>query len=177
MVPTLEVGDRVLVNKLSYDLHDLHRGDIVVFEAEPNVEWHRAGIDDLVKRVIVLPGETITQCETDRVCIDGKLLSESYLPKGTVTTIPSTLPFITSTTGKKVLVCDPVGPERQSRGRLQGAGRQGVRDGRQPHQLAGRPRQRPDQGIEHRRPRVRAHLAARPPRLLVARDASRHSTR
>ena len=56
MVPTLEVGDRVLVNKLSYDLHDLHRGDIVVFAAEPNVEWHRAGIDDLVKRVIALPG-------------------------------------------------------------------------------------------------------------------------
>ena len=36
MVPTLEVGDRVLVNKLSYDLHDVNRGDIVVFEAEPN---------------------------------------------------------------------------------------------------------------------------------------------
>ena len=36
MVPTLEVGDRVLVNKLSYDLHDVNRGDIVVFAAEPN---------------------------------------------------------------------------------------------------------------------------------------------
>src|SRR5215211_2672305 len=32
MVPTLKVGDRVLVNKLSYRLHDVHRGDIVVFE-------------------------------------------------------------------------------------------------------------------------------------------------
>ena len=36
MDPTLEVGDRVLVNKLSYDLHDVHRGDIVVFEAGPH---------------------------------------------------------------------------------------------------------------------------------------------
>jgi signal peptidase I len=112
MVPTLEVGDRVLVNKLSYDLHDLHRGDIVVFAAEPNVEWHRAGIADLVKRVIALPGETITQCDTNRVCIDGKLLQESYLPKtnGKVidTTIPSTLPYITDTSGKRVLVCDQV---------------------------------------------------------------------
>ena len=36
MVPTLEVGDRVLVNKLSYDLHEVNRGDIVVFESEPN---------------------------------------------------------------------------------------------------------------------------------------------
>jgi signal peptidase I len=81
MVPTLEVGDRVLVNKLSYDFHDVHRGDIVVFAAEPNERWHRAGIDDLVKRVIALPGETITQCQTDRVCIDDRLLNESYLPK------------------------------------------------------------------------------------------------
>ncbi len=111
MVPTLEVGDRVLVNKLSYDLHDLHRGDIVVFAAEPNVEWHRAGIDDLVKRVIALPGETITQCETNRVCIDGRLLDESYLPKGTITTIPTTLPYINNTQGKKVLVCDAESPD------------------------------------------------------------------
>jgi signal peptidase I len=116
MVPTLEVGDRVLVNKLSYDLHDLHRGDIVVFAAEPNEEWHRAGIDDLVKRVIALPGEIITQCETNRVCIDDRLLDESYLPKGTVTTIPSTLPYITSVTGKRVLVCEPVGPNGSPEG-------------------------------------------------------------
>src|SRR6478735_959234 len=85
MVPTLEVGDRVLVNKLSYDLHDVNRGDIVVFEAEPNADWRRAGIDDLVKRVIALPGETLTQCQPNRICIDVRLLNESYLPKGTTT--------------------------------------------------------------------------------------------
>ncbi len=116
MVPTLEVGDRVLVNKLSYDLHDLHRGDIVVFAAEPNVQWHRAGISDLVKRVIALPGETITQCEPNRVCIDGRLLTESYLPKDTITTMPSNLPYITDTTGKKALVCEPVGPDGSPEG-------------------------------------------------------------
>ena len=85
MVPTLEVGDRVLVNKLSYDLHDVNRGDIVVFEAEPNATGNAPGIDDLVKRVIALPGETVTQCQPNRVCIDGRLLNESYLPKGTAT--------------------------------------------------------------------------------------------
>jgi signal peptidase I len=106
MEPTLDVGDRVLVNKLSYDLHDLHRGDIVVFAAGPNTQWHHVGIDDLVKRVIALPGETISQCQTDRVCIDGKLLDESYLPKNTITTIPNGLPSITASDGKKVLVCD-----------------------------------------------------------------------
>ena len=35
MVPTLKIHDRVLVNKLSYKLHDVHRGDIVVFKAPP----------------------------------------------------------------------------------------------------------------------------------------------
>jgi signal peptidase I len=85
MVPTLEVGDRVLVNKLSYDLHDVNRGDIVVFEAGPNPAWQKAGIDDLVKRVIALPGETVMQCQPDRICVDGKLLDERYLPTGSVT--------------------------------------------------------------------------------------------
>jgi signal peptidase I len=83
MEPTLMVGDRVLVNKLSYDLHDLHRGDIVVFAAGPNVEWHKLDIDDLVKRVIALPGETVTQCNTDQVCIDGKVLDEPYTMNST----------------------------------------------------------------------------------------------
>jgi signal peptidase I len=85
MVPTLEVGDRVLVNKLSYDLHDVHRGDIIVFESGPNHAWKDAGVDDLVKRVIALPGETVTQCEENRLCIDGRLLKEGYLPKGVTT--------------------------------------------------------------------------------------------
>jgi signal peptidase I len=96
MEPTLEVGDRVLVNKLSYDLHDLHRGDIVVFEAGPNQRWHRANIDDLVKRVVALPGETVTQCDVDgdpnRICIDGRALDESYLPKVNGTVIATDMP-------------------------------------------------------------------------------------
>jgi signal peptidase I len=89
MEPTLDVGDRVLVNKLSYDLHDLHRGDIVVFRKDPNPLWKSAGSDvtDLVKRVIALPGETLTQCEAGRLCIDGKLLKETYLPRGRTTTL------------------------------------------------------------------------------------------
>ncbi len=92
MVPTLKVGDRVLVNKLSYRLHDVHRGDVVVFESDPNPRWRRAGIKDLVKRVVGLPGETVTQCEGTHVCIDGRRLQEDYLPEGTVTEIESTPP-------------------------------------------------------------------------------------
>jgi signal peptidase I len=77
MTPTLEVGDRVLVNKLSYHLHDVHRGDIVVFTAPPGTET--AQIKDLVKRVVGLPGETIEGRADGHVYIDGRLLNEPYL--------------------------------------------------------------------------------------------------
>jgi signal peptidase I len=80
MVPTLEVHDRVLVNKLSYHLHAVHRGDIVVFKAPPGVE--SADIQDLVKRVIGLPGDTV-EGRGGHIYIDGRLLKEPYLPAGT----------------------------------------------------------------------------------------------
>jgi signal peptidase I len=82
MVPTLKVHDRVLVNKLSYKLHPVHRDDIVVFKAPPNSD---PGIDDLVKRVIGLPGETVG-AHGGHVYINGKRLSEPYLPKDSSTT-------------------------------------------------------------------------------------------
>jgi signal peptidase I len=82
MDPTLKVHDRVLVNKLSYHLHPVHRGDIVVFHAPPAEET--AQIKDLVKRVIGLPGDTI-EAHDNHVYINGRLLKEPYLPAGTVT--------------------------------------------------------------------------------------------
>lgn len=106
MVPTLEVGDRVLVNKLSYDLHDVNRGDIVVFEAKPNRDWQQAGIADLVKRVIALPGETVTQCRPGRICIDGRLLRETYLPERTTTDLASGGPA----NGDPIPGCAPESP-------------------------------------------------------------------
>lgn len=56
MLPTLKVGDRIVVDKLSYDLHPVHVGDIVVFRRPPS--WPKQ-YADLVKRVIGLPGETL----------------------------------------------------------------------------------------------------------------------
>jgi len=53
MVPTLKVGDRVLVNKLSYDFHDVHRGDIVVFK------FPQDNTTDYIKRLIGLPGDRV----------------------------------------------------------------------------------------------------------------------
>ena len=90
MTPTLKVGDRVLVNKLSYDLHDVNRGDIIVFEAPPSAQ--SAGIKDLVKRAIALPGETITTDGDGHIVIDGRRLDEPYLPAGTISRISDVPP-------------------------------------------------------------------------------------
>ena len=82
MVPTLQKGDRVLVNKLSYKLHDVHRGDVVVFGRPPNEPDN--GIKDLIKRVVGLPGET-SEVRDCRVLINGQPLTESYVKSWTRT--------------------------------------------------------------------------------------------
>jgi signal peptidase I len=84
MEPTLRVGDRVLVNKLSYHAHDIHRGDIIVFRRPPNAPEGGDQVDDLIKRVVALPGETV-EVRDGKVYINGKPLDESYLPAGTFT--------------------------------------------------------------------------------------------
>jgi len=90
MVPTLEKGDRVLVNKLSYKLHDVHRGDVVVFERPPNEPDN--GIKDLIKRVIALPGETL-EVRDCKVLINGNALIEPYVKQWsrTCTSPPKTV--------------------------------------------------------------------------------------
>ncbi len=88
MLPTLQVGDRIVVDKLSYQLHAVHRGDIVVFRRPP---LEQAPYADLVKRVIGLPGDTISAVD-GRVYIDGKPLNEPWLPNPPPITSPSPLP-------------------------------------------------------------------------------------
>jgi signal peptidase I len=103
MEHTLNVGDRVLVNKVVYHIHSPRRGDVVVFsdphplpQAHRNpvsafVHWLTDGLGvsrdpnkDFIKRVIGLPGETV---EVNRgvVYIDGKALDEHYLGPATST--------------------------------------------------------------------------------------------
>lgn len=90
MIPTLQVGDRILVDKLSYHLHGVGRGDIVVFSKPP---LEHQNINDLVKRVIGLPGETISSVN-GQVYINGKLLHEPWLQPGVKTTPgPDPVPF------------------------------------------------------------------------------------
>jgi len=77
MEPTLQPGDRVLVDKLSYSLHSVHRGDIVVFHKP--ADDNDPTVTDLIKRVIGLPGETIASGPNGEILIDGKPISQPWL--------------------------------------------------------------------------------------------------
>ncbi|MGH9080880.1 MAG: signal peptidase I, partial [Acidimicrobiales bacterium] len=88
MLPTLQVGDRIVVDKLSYRLHGVGRGDVVVFRRPP---LEQADYSDLVKRVIGLPGDTVAAVD-GRVYINGQPLSEPWLPEPAPITSPSPLP-------------------------------------------------------------------------------------
>ena len=109
MEPTLHgPGDRVLVNKLPYYVHDPRRGDVIVFE-NPAVQvdrsliggfvhWlseglGRSGVEDefLIKRVVGLPGETV-EAHDGSVYIDGARLDEPYLHEKTADFGPETVP-------------------------------------------------------------------------------------
>jgi signal peptidase I len=100
MVPTLQVDDRMAVEKLSYRLRDPARGDVVVFRPEPSdapadrPPWRRVvrlavqfvGVvpldaSDLVKRVAGLPGETV-EIRGGRLIVDGVAYDEPYLVSG-----------------------------------------------------------------------------------------------
>lgn len=96
MVPTLQVDDRIVVEKLSYLFDGPARGDVVVFAGEEGFPTaHESGVQrvvrgvgqflgvvpvdarDLVKRVIGLPGDTV-ELEGGRVSVNGVPLDEPY---------------------------------------------------------------------------------------------------
>jgi signal peptidase I len=96
MVPTLQVGDRIVVDKLSYHLHGIDRGDIVVFSRPPQEHCAGSPVSDLVKRVVGLPGETISLNGHGRVEINAQVLDETWLPasvQGTTYPGPAGTPF------------------------------------------------------------------------------------
>jgi signal peptidase I len=87
MIPTLPIGDRIIVDKLSVDFGTIHTGDIVVFKAPADVAADCGdSVTDLVKRVIGLPGETLTS-KGNTIYINGKALKENW---------PHTEPFGTA---------------------------------------------------------------------------------
>ncbi len=80
MVPTLEVHDRILVNKLSYKLHGVHRGDVVVFERPPN---DAGTIRDLIKRVVAVQGDTI-ETRGDTLFVNDRPVNEPYVKTASI---------------------------------------------------------------------------------------------
>jgi len=80
MVPTLDIGDRIVVQKIFWSWHNIKQGDIVVFARPPHdTQCTGPESDDLVKRVIALPGQTIYSAG-GKVYVNGRQLPESYLP-------------------------------------------------------------------------------------------------
>jgi signal peptidase I len=105
MENTLEIGDKVLVNKLVYDFRSIHRGDIVVFNGDGSWDpvpaqpapllsrlWNSVsglfgtapGVHDYIKRVIGTPGDHVACCNRQgQLTVNGVPLSEkSYLFPG-----------------------------------------------------------------------------------------------
>ena len=91
---TLEVNDRIMVNKLVPTVLALHRGDVVVFEDPSN--WlpdsdKPNGEGYLVKRVIAIGGDTISCCDNEgRILVNGEPIDEPYIQPGDV---PSEIEF------------------------------------------------------------------------------------
>ncbi|MGD1938759.1 MAG: signal peptidase I [Cyanophyceae cyanobacterium] len=77
MLPTLEVNDRLIVEKLGYRFSSPKRGDVVVFEPTDELR-DRDFKDAMIKRVIGLPGERV-QLRDGRIFINGRPLTEAYI--------------------------------------------------------------------------------------------------
>ena len=74
MIPTLEIGDRVLVNKFIYRFTEPKRGDIIVFQSVDNPK------EDLIKRVVGLPGDEIA-VRRGKLFLNGEPQKEPYTNK------------------------------------------------------------------------------------------------
>ena len=69
MLPTLSTGDRLIVNKMGYNFHEIERGDIVVFRYPREYNTY------FVKRIIGIPGDTV-EISNGRVFVNDKELNE-----------------------------------------------------------------------------------------------------
>ncbi|HVB50961.1 MAG TPA: signal peptidase I [Acidimicrobiales bacterium] len=78
MEPTLQIGDRIVVSKLSVEFGTIHRGDILVFKAPVGVQSACGdNVADLVKRVIGLPGDHLTS-KGNTIYVNGHVLKQPW---------------------------------------------------------------------------------------------------
>lgn len=92
MQPGLQNDEYVVVNKMAYLFHAPERGDVIVFHYPLDTT------KDFIKRVIGLPGDTITYDSTT-VHVDGTLLAEPYIsqaanPEGKTLIVPQNDYFV-----------------------------------------------------------------------------------
>lgn len=81
MIPTLKIGDRILVDKLFFSASSVGRGAIVVLHHPSHDNMCGPAGEDLVKRVIATAGQSIWS-SGNTVYINGKAITERYLPAG-----------------------------------------------------------------------------------------------
>lgn len=106
MEPQLNIGDRVVVSRIAYHVHDPNRGDVIVFDCPPAIGCGDRGgdalpvralktlsealllrqpdVEEFIKRVIALPGERV-EGHDGHVWINGKRLVEPYLSQSVLT--------------------------------------------------------------------------------------------
>jgi signal peptidase I len=77
MLPTLQINDRLIIDKITYRSSDPQRGDIVVFNPTAQLEKENYK-DAFIKRVIGVPGDRV-EVKSGKVYINGKVLPEKYL--------------------------------------------------------------------------------------------------
>ena len=118
------VGDRIMVDKLTYDFSSPQPGDVIVFKGPPNwnigyksirsdntaVRWMQNALsfvgfvppdeNDLVKRIIAVGGQTVECRANTGLTVDGKPLSEPYLDPTTMMADPKIYPASAMSSGR-----------------------------------------------------------------------------
>lgn len=79
MYPTLNSGDYLLTDKISYKVGDVKRGDVIVFHAPPAANCPTGTGCDFIKRVLALPGDSV-EVKDNGIYVNSTRLNEPYIP-------------------------------------------------------------------------------------------------